>query len=141
MITNRLDGIDALFPDLFQSPITPSSIPTTLSPQALASIVLSYASAFPETASRLTSLKDLPIPPASASASLVELRPRLEKLAEVQREQASEVAELRARSAVLIKRWMEVGVLGGGEVWSEWEERVEGVERGVRRAEREREEE
>lgn len=69
------------------------------------------------------------------------MRPRLEKLAEVQREQASEVAELRARSAVLIKRWMEVGVLGGGEVWSEWEERVEGVERGVRRAEREREEE
>ncbi|KAL1957732.1 hypothetical protein VTO42DRAFT_5575 [Malbranchea cinnamomea] len=125
----------SLFPDLFQSPSSPSAVPTTLSPQALAAIVLSYASAFPETASRLTSLKDLPIPPASASASLIELRPRLERLAAVQAEQAAEISKLRARSALLIKRWMEVGILGGGEVWAEWEARVEEVEKGVRRLE------
>ncbi|KAK2748022.1 hypothetical protein FQN55_004571 [Onygenales sp. PD_40] len=122
------------FPDLFQ-PTPPTTIPTTLPPQALTSIILSYASAFPETASRLTSLKDLPIPAASLSAALIELQPRLDRLAAVQTQQAEEVAELRARSALVAKRWVEVGVVGGSEVWGEWEGRVEGVERGVRRVE------
>ncbi|KGM91596.1 uncharacterized protein PADG_12276 [Paracoccidioides brasiliensis Pb18] len=134
------------FPDLFQSiPDTtstststsanPQSIPTTLPLPALTSIILSYASAFPETASRLTSLKDLPIPPAALSASLIELQPRLDRLAAVQEQQAAEIAELRARSALLAKRWVEVGVVGGSEVWGEWEGRVERVEKAVRRLE------
>ncbi|PGH05938.1 hypothetical protein AJ80_08250 [Polytolypa hystricis UAMH7299] len=122
------------FPDLFQSPPT-TTVPSTLSPQALNSIILSYASAFPETSSRLTSLKDLPIPPARASASLIELQPRLDKLSQVQNQQAAEIAELRAQSVVLLKRWVEVGVLAGSEVWGEWEERVAMVERAVRRFE------
>ncbi|KAL2379809.1 nuclear distribution protein, variant 2 [Blastomyces gilchristii SLH14081] len=144
-------GLYSRFPDLFQSihPTNTSSsssaashpptIPTSLSQQALTSIILSYASAFPETASRLTSLKDLPIPPASLSASLIELQPRLDRLAAVQEQQAAEIAELRARSALVAKRWVEVGVLGGSEVWAEWEGRIERVERGVRRLERRRE--
>ncbi|OJD10958.1 hypothetical protein AJ78_08170 [Emergomyces pasteurianus Ep9510] len=143
-------GLYSRFPDLFQSinnsssssstatTATPS-IPTTLSQQALTSIILSYASAFPETASRLTSLKDLPIPPASLSASLIELQPRLDRLAAVQEQQAAEVAELRARSALVAKRWVEVGVLGASEVWADWEGRIEKVERGVRRLEGRRE--
>ncbi|EER40656.1 nuclear distribution protein RO10 [Histoplasma capsulatum H143] len=146
---------DSRFPDLFQSihPITttttssssssspqPPAIPSTLSQQALTSIILSYASAFPETASRLTSLKDLPIPPASLSASLIELQPRLDRLVAVQEQQAAEIAELRARSALVAKRWVEVGVLGGGEVWAEWEGRIEKVERAVRRLEGRRDE-
>jgi hypothetical protein len=38
---------------------------------------------------------------------------------------------------------MEVGIVGAGEVWGEWEERVEDVEKGVRRREvlRERDQE
>ncbi|KAK2794020.1 hypothetical protein FQN50_009954 [Emmonsiellopsis sp. PD_5] len=122
------------FPDLFQ-PTPPTTTPTTLPPQSLTSIILSYASAFPETASRLTSLQDLPIPPAALSAALIELQPRLDRLAAVQAQQAAEVAELRVRSALVAKRWVEVGVVGGSEVWGEWEGRVEGVERGVRRVE------
>ncbi|KKZ63680.1 hypothetical protein EMCG_01987 [[Emmonsia] crescens] len=143
-------GLYSRFPDLFQSihntnsttssfPSPTPALPTTLSQQALTSIILSYASAFPETASRLTSLKDLPIPPASLSASLIELQPRLDRLAAVQEQQALEIAELRARSALVAKRWMEVGVLGGSEVWAEWEGRIERVERGVRRLEGKRE--
>ncbi|PGH34861.1 hypothetical protein GX50_02311 [[Emmonsia] crescens] len=143
-------GLYSRFPDLFQSihntnsttsssPSPTPALPTTLSQQALTSIILSYASAFPETASRLTSLKDLPIPPASLSASLIELQPRLDRLAAVQEQQALEIAELRARSALVAKRWVEVGVLGGSEVWAEWEGRIERVERGVRRLEGRRE--
>lgn len=103
--------------------------------QNLASIVLSYASAFPETASRLTSLNDLPIPDAEASASLVELQPRLDRLAQVQEEQAKEVSELRTRSARVLQRWYEIGLVGGGECWVDWEGRLEEVDREVRREE------
>jgi hypothetical protein len=60
---------------------------------------------------------------------------------EIQRTQAHEVADLRIRSARLLERWLEVGVVGQGEVWAEWEERVRAVERGVRRMEVAREKE
>ncbi|EEP78826.1 predicted protein [Uncinocarpus reesii 1704] len=122
------------YPDLFQSS-DPSTVPSTLSTQSLASIVLSYATAFPETASRLSSLQDLPIPPAKASTSLIELQPRIDRALREEERQAGELAELRARSALLMKRWMEVGIVGGGEVWGEWEERVRMAEREVRRLE------
>lgn len=112
-----------------------------MTPATLASIVLSYATAFPETASRLSSLQDLPIPPASASTAIVELQPRIDRALETQRRQAEEIAELRVQSTLLMKRWVEVGIVGGGEVWGEWEERMKMVERGVRREEKARERE
>lgn len=110
-------------------------IPDGLTIQNLASIVLSYASAFPETASRLSSLNDLPVPDARSSASLIELQPRVDELARIQAEQAREVAALRVRTARVLQRWYEVGVVGGGECWAEWEGRLEDVEREVTRAE------
>lgn len=45
------------------------------------------------------------------------------------------MAELRARSAEVIQRWYELGVLGESECWSEWEGRVVGVEKWVCREE------
>lgn len=132
--------LDSRYPDLFQS--TPStSPPTTLSTAALQSLVLAHAPSYHETASRLTSLKDIPIPPTSSSATLVALQPRLDRALQVQEEQRRQVAELRARSARLAERWVEVGVVGVGECWAEWEERLRVVEREVRRREVEREEE
>lgn len=97
--------------------------------------MLAYATAFPETASRLASLNDLPVPDAQASARLIELLPRMERIAQVQDEQAAEVAKLRMRSARALQRWYEVGLVGGGECWAEWEGRLEEVEREVRRVE------
>ncbi|KAF7118791.1 hypothetical protein CNMCM5793_008416 [Aspergillus hiratsukae] len=122
------------FPDLFR-PTPPQSIPENLTTQNLASIVLSYASAFPETASRLTSLNDLPVPDARASASLVQLQPRLDQLARTQDEQARQISELRVRTARVLQRWYEVGLVGSGECWAEWEGRLEDVEREVKREE------
>ncbi|KAI5290492.1 hypothetical protein KEM54_001382 [Ascosphaera aggregata] len=119
------------FPDLFQS-ISPLNLATLPDQQTLIAIIFSYATAFPETASRLTSLKDLPIPPASESAALAGLQPRLDKLAAEQAEQTRQVAELRTKSALLMQRWVEVGVLTSSEVWNEWEERVGRVERKIR---------
>ncbi|THC98373.1 hypothetical protein EYZ11_002154 [Aspergillus tanneri] len=122
------------FPDLFR-PTPAQNIPENLTTQNLASIVLSYASAFPETASRLTSLNDLPIPDARTSASLIELQPRLDKLAQTQEDQAKQISELRIRTARALQRWYEVALLGGGECWAEWEGRLEDVEREVKRQE------
>jgi hypothetical protein len=125
---------DDRFPNLFR-PTPPQSVPENLTTQNLASIVLSYASAFPETASRLTSLNDLPVPDAQASASLVQLQPRLDQLARTQEEQAREISEFRVRTARVLQRWYEVGLVGSGECWAEWEGRLEDVEREVKREE------
>lgn len=35
----------------------------------------------------------------------------------------------------MLQRWYEVGLVGSGEAWAEWEGRLEGVEREVRRRE------
>ncbi|KAJ5908132.1 hypothetical protein N7495_000814 [Penicillium taxi] len=125
---------DDRYPDLFQAP-PPQDIPEGLSTQTLASIVLSYATAFPETSSRLTSLNDLPLPDAESSAALIELQPQMDRLAQVQANQAEIISELRVRTARVLQRWYEVGLLGSGECWAEWEGRLEDVEREVRRHE------
>lgn len=126
--------LDDRFPDLFRV-TPPHEIPEGLSTRTLASIVLSYATAFPETASRLSSLKDLPVPDPQSSAALIELQPQLDRLAQTQAEQAAAISELRVRTARVLERWYEIGVLGSGECWAEWEGRLEDVEREVRRRE------
>ncbi|KAN0071692.1 hypothetical protein V8E54_010288 [Elaphomyces granulatus] len=122
------------FPDLFRT-VPAQTIPASLTTQNLASIVLSYASTFPETSSRLTSLNDLPIPEPTLSASLIELQPRVDKLIQIQERQAKEVSDLRTRSARLLQRWYEVGLVGSGECWAEWEARLEDVDREIKREE------
>ncbi|KAL4764642.1 putative nuclear distribution protein RO10 [Aspergillus foveolatus] len=148
-------GLYERFPDLFRSTSTtslptstteqrdtpettqPSDPETEPSPplQIMLSIILSYASLISETASRLTSLTDTPIPDTSLSASLIALQPRMNQLAAKQDEQSREIAELRVRTAKVLQRYYEVSLLGGGEVWGEWEGRMERVEREVRRVE------
>lgn len=66
---------------------------------------------------------------------MIALRPRLAQIELLQESQAREMSELRARSAEAIQRWYELGVLGESECWSEWEGRVVGVEKRVRREE------
>lgn len=132
--------LDARYPDLFL-PAAVEQPPSTLDASTITSIVLAHATSFSETVSRLMSIKDLVIPPASASAELAALRPRLDQVESTQAAQVREVSELRARSARLLERWLEVGVVGQGEVWVEWEDRVRAVERRVRRMEVAREKE
>ncbi|CAF9924978.1 hypothetical protein IMSHALPRED_006342 [Imshaugia aleurites] len=132
-LKNNLGKLCASYPDLFHP--TSTDAPTNLSTQEILSIVNSCAPSYQTTASRLKAIKDLPIPPAEASASLIRLHPRLLRLELLQDEQATDMADLRGRSARAIQRWYELGVLGGSECWSEWEGRVVEVEKGVRRRE------
>lgn len=125
--------LDARYPNLFH--LSTSDISTTLSAVELFSIIGSCASSYYTTASRLHAVKDLPIAPAESSAALIALQPRLAQIELLQDSQAREISDLRARSAQAIQRWYEVGILGGSECWSEWEERTVDVEKRVRREE------
>lgn len=59
----------------------------------------------------------------------------MDQLAVKQDEQSREIAELRVRTAKVLQRYYEVSLLGGGEVWGEWEGRMERIEREVKRVE------
>lgn len=124
---------DSRYPDLFQ-PST-SEIPTSLTTSEILAIINSCATSFPTTASRLNAIKDLPIPSAESSASLIALHPRLNKVELLQESHARDVSELRTRTASAIQRWYELGILGESECWTEWEGRVVNVEKNVRRQE------
>lgn len=69
------------------------------------------------------------------SVSLISLQPRLARLELLQESHAREVDHLRLRSASVLQRWYALGVLEGGECWTEWERRVTDVEKRVRREE------
>jgi hypothetical protein len=127
--------IDAKHPDLFQS-LPPSTLPTTLDTSTLFSIVLASASSYPTTASRLTSIRDTPIPPAELSAQLIDLQPRIAKVEALQASQDADIRELRERSAAVVEAWYRRDIIGAGEGWADLEGRVGVVEQKVRRMER-----
>ncbi|TVY30127.1 hypothetical protein LHYA1_G001073 [Lachnellula hyalina] len=120
------------YPDLFQS-IKPEDVPTTLDTSSILAIVLASASSYPSTASRLTSILDVPIPPTELSAQLIDVQPRIAKVGALQAAQSADIAELRERSAAVIQRWYTVDILGAGDSWAEFEGRVGQVEAKVRR--------
>ncbi|QSZ36991.1 hypothetical protein DSL72_009083 [Monilinia vaccinii-corymbosi] len=125
--------LHARYPDLFHS-IDPGQIPTTLDTSGVLPIIMASASSYPSTASRLTSVLDMPIPSAESSAQLIDLQPRIAKIEALQMAQNVELSALRQRTAAVIQRWYTVDVLRTGESWAELEERVQQVEQKVRKA-------
>lgn len=78
---------------------------------------------------------DTPVPDPALSAELVSLLPRMKGLEATQLAQEAEIAELRARSEAVLRRWYEERVVGYGGFIADVEGRVERVERVVRRVE------
>ncbi|KAI2782042.1 hypothetical protein F4815DRAFT_443494 [Daldinia loculata] len=126
-------------PTLFQPP-PPSQPPSELSPEALRAIVLAAASSFPATASALTAISDTPIPDPAHTATLAALLPKMKGIEATQIAQAAEIAELRARSEVVVRQWYEHNVMSYSNFVAGVESRVENAERVVRRVERARNE-
>lgn len=105
-----------------------------------ASEVLSNSTLFTTTSAHLQTLQTLRIPSANLSANLINATPRLQKLKERQIKLDQEIAQLKSRSADVVEWWMQTGVLGMGELWDDWEDRVTVCERALRREERRRKE-
>ena len=118
-------------PEFFDSNSSPDSLPAA----SLASLILAHAQLYQSAATGLSKLQDLSVPAPAAATKLIELHPRIQKAREKQTAQAEEFAELRARSAQVVEKWYEGGVLGMGEQWAEWEERLRDAEILVRRRE------
>ncbi|KAI0403836.1 hypothetical protein F4802DRAFT_271781 [Xylaria palmicola] len=126
-------------PSLFQPPPA-SQPPPELSVEALRAIVLSAASSYPATASTLTAISDTPIPDPAHSAELVALLPRTKGVEATQLAQDAEIAELRARSEVAVRRWYQRDVMGYASFVADVEGRTERVERTIRRREKAKDE-
>jgi len=134
-IIQELFSLYARYPDLFRS-VDPNVVPTTLMDSAsILSIILASASSYPSTASRLTSILDVPIPSTALSAQLIDLRPRIAQVEALQARQSAEIGLLRKRSAEVLQCWYALDVLYAGERWAELESRIEDAEQKVRRAE------
>lgn len=103
--------------------------------------ILSHAPLYHSSAARLTSLNDVPVPETSLSASLISNQPRIAAASATAERQDRELAALRTASAQLVSRWHSLGVVGMGECWAEWENRLTIAERAIRQesAKRDRE--
>lgn len=123
---------DVQTPEIFTSP-SPNLV-TSLSEQT--SHIFANTSLYTETASRLSSLQTLSVPPAEQSAQLVNLHPRLEAARTKQEILEAQANELRERSARCLEWWVKFGVVGMGELWNDWDERVRQTERTLGRMER-----
>ncbi|PFH59536.1 hypothetical protein XA68_12203 [Ophiocordyceps unilateralis] len=127
-----------LHPDFFHAP-APSEPPTQLSAAAIRSIVLASASTYPATLSSLTAVKDSPVPDPSQSAALISAAGRVKAIRATQLAQAAEMAHLRRRSEALVRLWYEGSLLPCSQFTADVEGRVKGLERQMRRREREKE--
>ncbi|KAI1626698.1 hypothetical protein EDD37DRAFT_225294 [Exophiala viscosa] len=136
-----IERLATTYPDLFDPSTANPDIPKSEDLSTLASIVLSHATVFPETASRLASLQTLQIPPAKQSSLLATLSPKLEECRATEDSIANEARELRDRSARCLEWWVKIGVIGMGDVSKDWERRVGEVQKHLIRWERRAKEE
>ncbi|KXJ93848.1 putative nuclear distribution protein RO10 [Microdochium bolleyi] len=138
-VYNELLKIYKSHPDLFHSS-NPFEAPSLLSTDAIRAIVLASAASYPATASSLTAIDDTPIPDPALSAGLAALIPRMRAVEATQLAQSAEIARLRAQSEVVIRQWYERDVMGYSGFVARVEDRIELVERDIRRVERAQEE-
>ncbi|ETI23462.1 hypothetical protein G647_05264 [Cladophialophora carrionii CBS 160.54] len=140
-VIRDIERLASTFPDLFAPTVPTHNGVKSEELSTLASIVLAHASLYPETASRLSSLQTLHVPPAEQSSELVSFVPRLRQLDREEQRLQDEARELRERSARCLEWWVKVGVVGMGNVWQDWEKRMADVERHLIRWERRAKEE
>ncbi|EXJ80387.1 hypothetical protein A1O1_08531 [Capronia coronata CBS 617.96] len=135
-VVRNVERLSSTYPDLFLPTTSPSDIPRSQDLNTLASIVLSHATLFPETASRLSSLQTLQVPPAEQSSKLASLIPRLAQCKEAERSMGEDIRELRERSTRCLEWWVKIGVIGTADLYEDWEIRIHEIERHLIRSER-----
>lgn len=131
-----MTALDNANPDFFHAP-KPGEPPSQLAPDAIRSIVLASAPSFSTTLSALTAIQDSPIPDPSESASLITMSDRMKAVEATQLAQAAEIAGLRSRSEVALRKWFEGDMLPKSNLMADVEGRFEQVERAIKRRENE----
>lgn len=97
--------------------------------------MLSSATTYADTVSKLTTLQQYPVPDTKELVPLLSQRSRLEKFEAVKSNHLAEIQDLRQRSIALVAEWYQRHVLQSSEQWSSWEKRMLQAERTVRRRE------
>lgn len=142
-LVRMVDTLRREYPEIFTSSSTPSAAESTnvkdLSRQA--DEVLSHATLYTSTSSRLQTLQTLRIPSAAHTANLIEQGPRAGALMERQERLDSQIDDLKERSVNVVTWWRENEIDGMNELWDDWQERVKACERTIRREERRQKEE
>lgn len=141
-LVRMVDTLRREYPEIFSSATQPSSESTSTKVLSQhADEVLSHATLYTSTSSRLQTLQTLRIPPAAQSANLIEQGPRVKALADRQERLDADIDDLKERSVNVVSWWRENEIDGMNELWDDWQERVKACERTVRREERRRREE
>ena len=95
----------------------------------------SYAKTILTFVSQLNLMQDLRVPPTEDFNALASLQPRISKVEQDYETLSDEIAQLRLRSAAILQRWYQTSILAGGDCWVQWEERLEAIEKAIRRQE------
>lgn len=111
---------------------TPSA-PLTVEEKA--AVVVDRAPQFATTASQLKALEDQQIPSTEGFTKLAKLLPRIAEAEDAHLQQALKISELRKRNGLLVQRVKQVQFLGAARCWTEWQGRLQEVQKGVARRE------
>ena len=113
-----------------------------LTTEQKAVMVVERAPQFATTASQLKTLNDQQIPSTDGFAKLAKLLPRIAEAEDRHLQQALEISLLRKKNGLLVQRVKQVQFLGAARCWTEWQSRLQNVQKSVARIEfRKRQEE
>lgn len=98
-------------------------------------MVVERAPQFAATASQLKTLEDQQVPSTDGFTKLATLLPRIAEAEDRHLQHALEISLLRKRSGLLVQRVKQVQFLGAARCWTEWQGRLQEVQKGVGRIE------
>lgn len=98
-------------------------------------MVVERAPQFAATASQLKTLGDQQIPSTDGFSKLAKLLPRIAEAEERHLQQALQISLLRKKNGLLVQRVKQVQFLGAARCWTEWQGRLQNVQKTIARIE------
>lgn len=98
-------------------------------------VVVERAPQFATTASQLKALEDQQIPSTDGFTNLAKLLPRIAEAEDRHLQQALQISLLRKKNGLLVQRVKQVQFLGAARCWTEWQGRLQNVQKSVARIE------
>ncbi|KAF9732496.1 hypothetical protein PMIN03_011050 [Paraphaeosphaeria minitans] len=98
-------------------------------------MVVERAPQFATTASQLKTLDDQQIPSTDGFTKLAKLLPRIAEAEDGHLQQALQISLLRKKNGLLVQRVKQVQFLGAARCWTEWQGRLQEVQKTIGRIE------